>query len=494
VIYYFASRFLRRRSTGRRTPRIVLLADTAAFPAILVVLLLLANRYPSLAFTGPLRSLLLSLLIIAVAWLINRYLHSFFWSEYFENRYGTPAPKILPNIVAVALFLLALYFIFTVVLERSISGLLVSTGVLVGVLGLALQNLISDFFYGFSITIEDPFHKGDWIELSDGTLGRVVEISWHAIHLLSFNNSLYIVPNSAIARNTIHNLSRPSSEYALWITVSVEARFPPELIRRLLTEAALSCNAILTDPPPAVNLSDASKDPYSYTVYASFHNFVKHYRGKNDLFMAIHQRLERAGIIPSAIKYAVSTEEAVPRNYSRPSLKEELSTTEIFHPLAPEDIDLLASYAHERIFRPGDVVIEEGSTDTSLLIITSGVVQIVKQGSAGREIEIARLGAGDFIGEMSLMTGKPRSATVRAIVPVSGIIVPKEGLEPIIQHNPALSEQIARIMVERKMADPQFSRRVQESSTPTSHLVKLYMDRVVRRIADFFKLKGEEQQ
>lgn len=490
LFYFLLSRLLRRRRSGRKSTRLILFSDTLAFPAVLVVTLLLLNRYAHLAFTGPARLLLLSLLILTVAWLINRYLHSYFWSEHFEKRYGTPAPKILPNIVTVVLFLLAFYVILTAVFHRSISGLLVSTGVLVGVIGLALQNLISDFFYGFSITLEDPFHKGDWIEMSDGTLGQVIDISWHAIHLLSFNNSLYIVPNSSIARNTIHNLSRPDPRYAIWLTIAVDSTYPPEEIRRLLTEAALSCNAVLTDPPPGVNFADGSGNPYHYTVYIYFRNFVSHYRGKNDLYMAIHQRFERAGVHPSSVKYELATEEAAPRHYIKPSLREELAATDLLGPLSEADIELLASFAYEKIYRPGDTLLVEGDTDTSMVVITSGVVKVVKTGPHGRESELDRLGAGEVIGEMSLMTGQPRTATVRALVPVSCIIVPKEGLEPILERNPGLSNEIARIMVDRKMKDPTFSKRVVESPTPTSHLLHLYMERIGRRIADFFKIKG----
>ena len=490
VLYFIATRLLRRRRPGRNTARIILWLDTAAFPGVLIGLLL-SNRSANYAITDPLRQLLLSLIILTAVWLINRFLHNFFWSDHFEKRYGTPAPKILPNIVTLLLFFLAFYGILTGVFGRSLSGILVSTGVLVGVIGIALQNLISDFFYGFSITLEDLFHKGDWIELSDGTLGEVVDISWRATHLRSFNNSLYIVPNSAVSRNTVHNLSRPSLKYALWITVAVDSAYPPDLIRRLLTEATLSCTAVLTDPPPAVNFSDGTGNPYAYTIYVHFRDFVSHYRGKNDLFMAVHQRLERAGIHPATPKYAVSTEESPPRHYSRPSLQEELETTELFRPLSKEDIELLAARSYETNFPPGDTVIKEGSGETSMLIITSGVVQVLKRGSGGEEVEINRLGAGDFIGEMSLMTGKPRSATVRALVPVSGIIVPKTALEPILQSNPKLSEQIAEIMVQRKMQDTRFSRRVHESPTPTSRLLRLYMDRVGNRISDFFRIKKD---
>lgn len=492
LLYLLLRRVLLSRSSGKRTIRYFFFFDLLIFPAVLILLLVFLNRYDPRFFTSTLRMILLSLLILCITWLLNRFLQLFFWSDYFEKKYGSPAPRIIPNIVAVVLYLLAVYFIMTSVFERPLSGLLVSTGVLVGVIGLALQNLISDFFYGFSITLENPFYKGDWIELSDGNIGQVVEISWHAIHLLSFNNSIYIVPNSSIARNTVHNLSRPTRKYALWMTVSVDSAYPPEQVRLLLTEAALSCSAVLTEPMPSINLSDASGNPYVYTVYVYFRDFISHYRGKNDLYMAIHQRLERAGILPSSAKFEVATAEAPKRTFTTTTIQEELAATELFSPLSREDIVELAAGSYERTFHPGDTVIEEGEVDNSLLIISSGVVEVVKKNSRGREVNVDRLGVGDFIGEMSLMTGRPRSATVRALVTVRGIIVPKEALETILQRNPSLSEQIAGKMVERKMQDPQFSKIVKESPAPTSRLLKLYMDKIGLRISEFFKIRREK--
>ncbi len=489
VVYILLSRYIGRRSNADRVSRILLFLDTLVYPGALLFVLYLSGRELTVPYNESFRLFLWSLLVLALAWLINRYLQFFFWRDFFERKYGTRAPKILPNIVAVALYLLALYIVMTVIWGRSMSGLLVSTGVLVGIIGFALQNFISDFFYGFSITLEKPFSKGDWIELGDGTLGKVVDISWRAIHLLSFNESIYIIPNSTISRNTVHNLSRPTRTYALWLKVSVDSAYPPDLVRRMLTEAALSCDSVLRDPMPAINISDASGNPYVYVIYVYFEDFISHYRGKTELYMTVHQRLERAGIAPSSNKYAVSTEETPVRHYSRPSVKDSLQSIALFEPLSEEDIDLIAANSYEQTFHPGDTIMREGAEESSLLIIASGVVQVSRQGQRGKEVDVERLGAGDFIGEMALLTGRPRSATVRALVATSGIIVPHEAIEPILKKNPQLSEKIAEIMVERKMRDPQFSRRVQDSPTPTSRLLRLYMNRIGTRIHDFFKVK-----
>ncbi len=492
LFYYLLSRYVRRKSLGERAARTIFFIDLLVVPGTLSLLIFLCSRAEDFTAAASLRLFLVSLLVIAGAWLLNRFLLFYFWADFFVRKYGTRAPKILPNIVAVILYLFAVYIVMTAVLGRSMSGLLVSTGVLVGIIGFALQNFISDFFYGFSITLENPFSKGDWIELSDGRIGQVVDISWRAIHLLSFNNSTYIVPNSVISRNSIHNLSRPEQKYSVWIKVDVDSAYPPELVRRLLTEAALSCETVLTDPMPSVNLADGSGNPFTYYIYVYFADFISHYRGKNDLYMAVHQRLERTGIAPSSTKYSVATEEMSARHYTRPTVKEALQQTELFHPLSEEDIDLLSASAREEFYHPGDMIIREGVQENSLFIITSGVVEVLRKDRGGRERRVERLGAGEFIGEMALLTGQPRSASARALVSAAVIVVPKEGIEPILSRNPALSDQIAAVMVQRQMKDPQFSRRVQESPTPTSRILKLYMNRIGNRISDFFKVKHKD--
>ncbi|MFW6344548.1 MAG: hypothetical protein ACOC2B_07370 [Sediminispirochaetaceae bacterium] len=172
LLYLLLRRVVRRRGAKKRTERYIFFSDLLVFPGVLILLLVFLNRYDPRFFTSTLRMILLSLLILCITWLLNRFLQLFFWSDYFEKKYGTPATRIIPNIAAVVLYLLAVYFIMTAVFERSLGGVLVSTGVLVGVIGLALQNLISDFFYGFSITLEIPSTRGTGSSSPTATSGR----------------------------------------------------------------------------------------------------------------------------------------------------------------------------------------------------------------------------------------------------------------------------------------------------------------------------------
>ena len=84
--------------------------------------------------------------------------------------------------------------------------------------------------------------------------------------------------------------------------------------------------------------------------------------------------------------------------------------------LTADDLQRLAEGLHVRLFAPGETILRQGDAGESFFVIHRGHVS-VHVGTDGAQQEVARLGAGQFFGEMSLMTGDRRSATVRAREP-----------------------------------------------------------------------------
>ncbi len=487
AVYWIITRVVRKRVDYESVKTAVLLLDLIVVPAFLIVLQagvgdLAGGRAPIV------RRTLWALLALSAAWLIARILRRFVWIRRFRHRRGSEAPRILQHLVSGLLYLAAIGIIFVVVFEGSISGVLVSTGVIVGVIGLALQNVLGDLFSGITITLEKPYGVGDWISLPDGSVGEVTDISWQATYLKSFNSSRLVVPNSYALKSVVHNYSRPTKLFGLWITVSVDRSFEPSVVRRLLLEAALTCDAVIKNPTPAVNVSDATGNPIRYMVYVHFRDYISHFGGRNDLFMNIYTILSRAGISTAPEKYEIATETAEPRTLEMPSLRDELRNAKIFSVLSEEQIDILTEYATCHTYHPEEEIVSQGNDDNALLIITSGVVQVIKKNEKGREIEIARLGAGDIIGEMSLLTGEKRSATVKAMVQVTLIQVTKEGLEPILKAEPALSDEFAQVILERQLNQEQFLESMKRSNKAASDFVSDYLEAFVRRIRRFFRL------
>jgi small-conductance mechanosensitive channel/CRP-like cAMP-binding protein len=489
ILYFGVSRSVRNRSEAAWVPTLVLLLDVIVVPAFFIALdgLIVTSGGP-LAEIASLRRAIWVGFWISVAWLANRLLRRFLWQRYFQRQYGREAPRILQHIVAIAIYVAALAILLVAVFQRPASGVLVSTSVLVGVVGLALQNVLSDLFSGVSLTLERPFMVGDWIEFADGNQGEVTDISWQAIHLRSLNGSRLIIPNTQASRMAIHNYSKPTKSYATWITVSVDAACDPSTVRQLLLEAALSCSAVLKNPAPAVNISDGSGNPYHYTVYVYFKDYGARFAGKNDLYMNIHTYLSRAGIGTAATKYGIVSESAPERTLQLPTVRDELRQADLFSILNDEQIDKLAQQAVSRTFFPDDLIVEESARGGSLFIITSGAVQVTKRSPKAAAVEVTRLGSGDVIGEMSLLTGEPRSATVIALVQTSVLEVTKDDITPILQEVPELTDRFAEVMLDRRLENEQFLENMRRSDKANSDFVSDYLERTIGRIRRFFRL------
>jgi len=164
------------------------------------------------------------------------------------------------------------------------------------------------------------------------------------------------------------------------------------------------------------------------------------------------------------------------------SVLEHLHEINIFKPLSDDDIEAIAGSSETKTFHPGEMVIQKDDTDNSLFIISSGVVSILEKDSMGQHMEITRLSTSEYFGEMSLLTGEPRSAIVKALTSVKVINVPKEALEPILKAKPELSDKLAQIMADRRTRTEAFIDSIRKPSSLAT--TRSY----VTRIRSFFGL------
>lgn len=112
------------------------------------------------------------------------------------------------------------------------------------------------------------------------------------------------------------------------------------------------------------------------------------------------------------------------------------------------EISALARRALKRDFGHGLELIREDDSGSSLFIIVSGEVDVLAGGQRGKRV--ARLGPGAFVGEMSLMTGERRSATVIAASDVTALEVTAPGLAPILDASPELVDRFAAVLEKRQ--------------------------------------------
>ena len=111
------------------------------------------------------------------AWFLVGFLRAFVIVEH-RPREG----KLLQDLLAGLIYLVAAFAIIAYVFDLPIQGLLATSGAVAIILGLALQSTLGDVFSGVVLSFSRPYRPGDWISLEGGTDGRVIEMNWRATH------------------------------------------------------------------------------------------------------------------------------------------------------------------------------------------------------------------------------------------------------------------------------------------------------------------------
>lgn len=182
----------------------------------------------------------------------------------------------------------------------NVASLVVSLGVGSLAVGLAAQDTLANMFAGFTLMLDRPFRVGDRIQLASGESGDVEAIGVRATLIRTLDETLLIVPNSALVKERIVNLSQPTRRLATQATVGVAYGSDLALVRRILTEAVRA--SVHTDPEREPVVTVAAFADFAVTVVVRF--WVKDYTeaglARNDVLEQAHERLRQAGVeLPS---------------------------------------------------------------------------------------------------------------------------------------------------------------------------------------------------
>jgi tetratricopeptide (TPR) repeat protein len=117
-----------------------------------------------------------------------------------------------------------------------------------------------------------------------------------------------------------------------------------------------------------------------------------------------------------------------------------LPPSPLFEDLTAEESAAVAREMVLETYDEGDIVITEGETGSSLYVIVSGEVKVYTRGSRGENVFLAKLTAGDFFGEVRILTGKPRTATVTAAQKSELLRLDKDKLDKVVSEHPRVRE------------------------------------------------------
>jgi small-conductance mechanosensitive channel/CRP-like cAMP-binding protein len=454
-------RFLKRRAGVRLGLLFQLFSLTLAFYAAIATYGVQASWRNHV---GAAVILFSTALIVA---LVNRYV----WDFYFEGKKQTPIPHFPRQLVALLIYLIVLIAVlgYGYHAGRWLTGLLATSGIVAILIGLAGQNLLGGIIAGVSLQISRPYKVGDWLQVGE-RFAEVMEINWRSTRLRT-NDSIYLdIPNNEIVRQTIVNLHYPTEVHAMRIRVGVDYDVPPNRVKDALFRATSSANGVLANPPVKIFLVDFSDHAVTYEIKFYMGNHARINEINDAVRTNVWYELKRQRIkIPFPIRTLQL--ERHPPGRRRESLDEArniLRSEPLFQCLSDAQIENLVKQSALNHFGRGERVIEEGAEGDSMFVLLSGSAQvsISKNGSA---IPVATLNSGDCFGEMSLLTGERRSATVRAERDCYVMEIDKEVMGEVIREAPECLRQLSEILAARKMETEGI---VKEAVVPSAHAAK----------------------
>src|SRR5881396_3819544 len=472
-------RFLKRRAGVRLGLLFRLFCLVLAFYAAIAVYGVHASWRNHV---GAAAILLSTALVVA---LVNRYV----WDLYFEQKRQTLIPHFLREVIGGIIFLVALLFVLSsgYHAEAQLKGLLAGSGVIAIIVGFAGQNLFAGIIGGISIQINRPYKVGDWLQVGD-RFAEVMEINWRSTRLRT-NDAIYLdIPNNEMVSHAIVNLHYPTEVHAMRIRVGVEYKNPPNRVKDALFRAASAADGVLAEPKVKIFLVDFADSAVIYEI--------KYYMGNHSRINEINDAvrtnvwyaLKRQGItIPFPIRTLHLERRAMlPVQEDQAEALSILRGEPLFECLSDEQLNHLVKQARLNVFGRGEPVIEEGAAGDSMFVLLRGAanVSVSKNGST---IQVATLGAGDCFGEMSLLTGEPRSATVRADGDCYVMEIGKPVMAEVLSGAPSCLEQLSQLLAQRKMETEGI---LKEAGNIDEHAIKerQYTANFLHRLRTFFQL------
>jgi len=414
-------------------------------------------------------------------WLVVRVIDIVLWERLVPWWIGMRAPGLLRQFIAVLVFAVGMAVMLRQSWDLALSAVLATTGVLGIVLGLAMRGILADFFSGIALNIEKPFDLGDFVSIRvrgqrEPFYGLVRELTWRSTRLLTPEDNLVSLPNAVVAAAIVENLSYPSPVSELEADLTLDWDVDQVVAERVLTAAATEAwalGATAGDKPPKVRICRIDGAGVTWRIVYLL-DPRKRAKGpaRHILLRCVHKHLVMAGLQPAALPGSAAVLGAVLASSAAPETPapsaasatgaldhgaatdrlKVLATVELLRGLTAEERRSLAEVLVLKRAAAGQPVVQHGEPGDSMFVVVEGALGVHVPGPS--EAQRANvLGPGSVFGEMAMLTGEARSATVKALGPVLLYEIGHEQMAPVLARRPGLADVLAELMTQHQQRD-----------------------------------------
>jgi small-conductance mechanosensitive channel len=441
--------WLIRRHTDRNRVRLWIILT------VLNALIYLLLRVAGLPPESTVCKIVLAAAIFLAANTLLRFANYLVWDVVLREKRDVVVPRLVIDIINFIFLAVVAIAVLNSIFNVRLTAFLVTSTVISAVIGLSLQDILGNIFAGLALQIERPYNVNDWVSVS-GYEGRVVERNWRTLTLLTRENHVVNIPNATVSKEPVANYTKNDPLEMGHAVVGVAYDHPPGVVKDVIIKAVRETKGVQSDPCPDVLVKEFA----DFSIVYDVRYWIRDYRRKPQIDDAVKCRiwysLHRAGLkIPFPVRDVIvhtlpPDHDARIREKLHREIAEELRRLDLFSPLSDEQIEELASSSAKLRYAEGETLVRQGTPGDSLYLIRSGRAEVEVSGAGGSRATVAELGPGDFFGEMSLLTGEPRSATVVATEETEVVVVDRDGLAPILASDLGIVDQLSEHLEERR--------------------------------------------
>ncbi|MES2581297.1 MAG: mechanosensitive ion channel family protein [Pseudomonadota bacterium] len=436
------------RPTERRALRVTWVVCALALAALLAVMGL--HRYPILANTA----MVLAIFLWGVA--CAHLLAAIFFRGVLPA-WGFSVPRIAHDLSFTGLALI--WGIFCLRLSGvDPTPLFATSAVITAVLAFAMQDTLGNVLGGVTLQLDNSLRVGDWVKLDDIS-GRVTDVHWRFTAVETRNCELVMVPNSWWMKNRFTVLRGSEAVPMAWrraVNFNIDPSADPDTVLRALERSVLDAEIpyVLTNPPPNAILHEVASGYCRYTLRYWLGDPQFDEPGDSSVRVHALAALARAGIQPGApqeqrllVKDNENWRAAADQRETALRL-DAIRRTDLFANLPDAEQQMLAEHLVHAPFAAGDVLTRQGAVAHWLYLVIRGEAQVLVDGPDGR-LPVATLRDGAIFGEMGMLTGEARSATVVAVTAVDCYRLDKAGFAKVLQQRPEIARDMSAIVEAR---------------------------------------------
>jgi hypothetical protein len=351
-------------------------------------------------------------------------------------------PEHFPNIVQDTIIIGIFMVIGTSVMQEKF---LTTSAVGAVVIGFALQDTLGNTFAGLAIQVEKPFRAGQWVRIGSFE-GRVVEITWRATRLRTKSGDAVIVPNNIVSKEAITNFSEPAGPTRLTVDVGVTYQASPNTVKAVILTALRDATLLLKAPAPEVLVFDFAASSITYRIRFWVADYGQDDLARDQVRSCVYYAFRRSGIeipFPTQVTQRAPRAAALVPDSDRVAW---IEAVDLFAALSVVDRAMLAGASRDRLYGAGQTVVQQGEMGDSMFVVGRGSARVTISPGA---TEVATVSPGGYFGEMSLLTGQPRTATVSAITDCVLLEISADDFRRIALAQPAVLEQVTAVVAER---------------------------------------------